>query len=83
MSTTATSGLCASAFRRKAVGVSGLADDVESRVGQQTRDPFTQQNVVLPEDHPDGLRHTATLSITRFESEAAHYEAGRPTLRGA
>ena len=49
-------GLVRQGLPQEGLGVSGLADDIESGVGQQARNPFTQQNVVLPEDHPDGLK---------------------------
>src|SRR3982074_3577714 len=38
-----------------------LADDIESGLRQQTRYPLTHQNVVLPDDYAQALRHDDTL----------------------
>jgi hypothetical protein len=60
-----TSGLWASALRRRASGVAGLPDDLEARLGKQARDPLAHEHVVLAEQHAHGRRHTAKLSNGR------------------
>jgi hypothetical protein len=41
--------------------IARLADDIEAGLREQTRYPLAHQNVVLPDDHAQGLRHDDTL----------------------
>src|SRR2546423_7095447 len=41
--------------------IARLADDIEPRLHEQTRYPLAHQNVVLPDDYAQGLRHDETL----------------------
>jgi hypothetical protein len=55
---TTTSGAVGERAAQHVVGVAGLADDLESGVGQDPCDALAEQDVVLPDGHPQGRART-------------------------
>jgi hypothetical protein len=43
------------------IGVSRLRDDLEITLAQQPDDALTQENIVLADHHPHGLRHSPNV----------------------
>jgi hypothetical protein len=68
-------GLVGKRLAQEGLGVAGLPDDLEARLGKQARDPLAHEHVVLAEQHPHGRRHTAKLSDGRWAPLARGQEA--------
>src|SRR4051812_49970205 len=50
---------------QEVLGVARLGGDLESRLGQQADDPFTQKDVVLTDDYTYRLCHVWRLSLPK------------------
>src|SRR4051812_4686088 len=48
-------------FAEKVLGVAGARRDLETGVSEQARDPFSQQYIVLADDHTQRAGHTTTV----------------------